>query len=263
MNRVPPINIRRKLRKEVGFGCPVEGCGNPYLYWHHFDPPWKDKQHHNPRGMIALCAEHHAKADAGGFTTEQLRSLKTSKEGNSLVVKGQFDWRRRKLLGVVGGSFYYDTPVIIARAGEPILSFTRDSDGHILLNLKMLTTSSEERTLIEENFWILGGTPRDVECPPHGKTLAVHYSNGDKFRIEFFEINTPYDFEKRFGEPFLNTLTDRIPLTGVEIIYVVAGTTIEFGPRATKFSYVSMTNCWFENVQIPVFQLGNKELEDI
>jgi hypothetical protein len=37
--RRPPMDVIRLLRSEVGFCCPVEGCGNPYLTWHHFDPP--------------------------------------------------------------------------------------------------------------------------------------------------------------------------------------------------------------------------------
>ena len=75
VNRTPPPEVRRELRREVGFGCPVRDadgvrCGNPYLYYHHFDPPWATEEHHNPAGMIALCGEHHPKADAGTFTPE-------------------------------------------------------------------------------------------------------------------------------------------------------------------------------------------------
>jgi hypothetical protein len=73
----------RKLRQEVGFGCPIpragRACGNPYLAYHHFDPPWTVEQHHNPAGMVALCAEHHAKADARAFPIEYLRKLKAER----------------------------------------------------------------------------------------------------------------------------------------------------------------------------------------
>lgn len=64
MARNPPKSVLAELRKEVGFGCPVEGCGNPYLTWHHFDPPWSERHHHEPQGIIALCPEHHNAADA-------------------------------------------------------------------------------------------------------------------------------------------------------------------------------------------------------
>ena len=32
MNRTPPNNVKRELRKEVNFECPVNGCGIPYLH---------------------------------------------------------------------------------------------------------------------------------------------------------------------------------------------------------------------------------------
>jgi hypothetical protein len=77
------VNCYRKaLRKEVGFGCPVKDCGNPYLTWHHFDPPWEIAKHkpkperHKVEGIIALCHSHHDEADAGAFTKEQLHALK-------------------------------------------------------------------------------------------------------------------------------------------------------------------------------------------
>lgn len=107
MNRDPLTDVKRILRKEVGFGCPVEGCGNPYLTWHHFDPTWSEKQHHDPKGMIALCREHHDKADAGAYTREQLHELKKNPRTKDVV--GKFDWMRNKLM-LVAGSCYMLNP---------------------------------------------------------------------------------------------------------------------------------------------------------
>lgn len=76
MNRKPPAKVLKILREEVGFGCPIQSCGNPYLEWHHFDPKWGELNHHNPEGMIALCPAHHRKADANTYTKDQLRILK-------------------------------------------------------------------------------------------------------------------------------------------------------------------------------------------
>ena len=50
------LPARLILRKESNFGCAK--CGEPYLTYHHFDPPWNEKHHANPEGMIALCAKH-------------------------------------------------------------------------------------------------------------------------------------------------------------------------------------------------------------
>jgi len=102
MNRRPPEKVKKILRSEIGFGCPIPGCGNPYLEWHHFDPPWHIENHHNPEGMIALCREHHIQADNGAFTADQLEEYKKQGKKNWKAVKGNFNWLRNRMLAVVG-----------------------------------------------------------------------------------------------------------------------------------------------------------------
>jgi hypothetical protein len=84
----------QEIRREVGFRCPVPDCGSPYLTWYHFDPTWHEREHNEPSGMIALCQEHHDKADAGAFTLEQLRDMKRQGRERSETLKGRFDWVR-------------------------------------------------------------------------------------------------------------------------------------------------------------------------
>ena len=141
MNRTPKAAVRLELKREVGFGCPVPDCGNPYLYWHHFDPPWEVRQHHDPEGMIALCGLHHPKADAGTYSKEQLREFKRRAAERAEEVKGRFECMRHSLLAVVGGNFYYETPIVFQFRSEPIVWFNRDANGYLLLNVRMLSTS--------------------------------------------------------------------------------------------------------------------------
>lgn len=204
--------------------------------------------------MIALCQEHHAKADAGAFTSQQLHALKAQARLNAKTIKGRFDWMRKNLMAVVGGSFYIDTPVILTIDNRPVISFTRDDENYLLLNLQMLTTSEDERFLIQENFWLLEGTPEDVECPPHGRLLSVKYPNGDKAKVEFFSIDSTLDFSKRYGERYSDEIASEIPFTIVEIRYFVDGMDIDFGQESTKVGSFVLNGCFFRNVQIPVFQ---------
>lgn len=178
----------------------MPGCRNPYLKWHHFDPPWGEKEHHNPEGMIALCAEHHDKADTGAFTKEQLHKFKEEGIQHAIEVQGSFDWMRRDILAVVGGNFYYKTPIIFKFRNEPIIWFNRDEDGYLLLNLRMLTTTKQPRAYIEDNFWISKGNPTDLQSPPSGKLLRIDYENGDHFQVEFIEAHSISDLKKRYGD---------------------------------------------------------------
>lgn len=246
---MPPIEVRQQLRREVGFGCPMDGCGNPYLHWHHFDPPWSERQHHDPSGMIAICAEHHAKADAGAYTTEQLRALKNSTHSDPA---GRFDWMRRELLVVVGGNYYHETPIPVQFREQPVIWLNRDPEGYLLVNLAMLSGSNEPRAMMQDNFWMALGVPNDVECPPSGRKLKIEYSNGDRLGVEFFTVDNTSDISKRYPEVKAERWNISYPITAVEIQMKVGGTPIEFGPRSTQLGGVQMTNCFASRCRIGI-----------
>jgi hypothetical protein len=248
MRREPPASVRRQLRREIGFGCPVPGCGSPYLQWHHFDPPWRETQHHESAGMIALCQEHHDKADAGAFTQDQLRELKQQGANQSEDVRGRFDWLRRDLLAVVGGNMYYDTPIIFHLDNQPIIWLTRDEDGYMMLNVDMLSTSGEPRMQMRDNFWLQRGAPLDLESPPNGKLLRVKYHNGDFLEVKFLKLDSASSAASRYTEWQVARLVQsgiNFPITAVEVHNCVAGTDIEFGRRGTSFGGGMITGSVF------------------
>lgn len=242
LNRTPPIAVRRELRKEVGFGCPVPDCGNPYLYWHHFDPSWSELKHHDPKGMIALCGEHHSKADAGAFTKEQLRKFKSEGAKNNRSIIGRFDWMRNRILAVVGGGFFYETYTIVQYKGQPTIWLNRDENGYLLLNVLMLSTSGEPRLSILDNYWISTGNPLDIECPPNGKLLKVKYENGDELKIEFIEIKSKDEFKRRYPEGDPDFFGIEFPITAVEVFEVVADANLDFSPKHINLFGIKFNN---------------------
>ena len=183
--------------------------------------------------MIALCGEHHAKADAGAFSNEQLRKYKEDGIRRSEEIRGRFDWMRREMLAVIGGNFYLETPVMVEFRGEPAIWYNRDEDGYLLLNFRMLTVSGKPRVRLEDNFWLPRGEPDDVESPPNGRHLKVSYENGDLLQVEFFELEDQSKFLRRYpgAERFVGHIP--FPITAVELTSNVGGTEVEFGPRET------------------------------
>lgn len=253
MNRTPNVAVRRELRKEVGFGCPVPGCANPYLTWHHFDPPWEIRQHQDPAGMIALCREHHDKADAGAYTPDQLREFKRLGQKRIQEVRGRFDWMRHSLLAVVGGSFFYETPDIFVFRGERSIWFSRDEEGYLMLNVRMLSNSGQPRTRIEDNFWISRGDQEDVESPPSGKLLHVKYPNGDMLKVQFFVLGSAAAAQKRYPEVSPENW-DKIPfpITAVEVHNKVGGTDFAFGPRRTTLPGAIISGMFVSHCQTAI-----------
>ncbi len=223
MTRTPPKSVRAQLAAEVGFGCPAVDCGSPYLTWHHFDPPWNEHQHHEANGMIALCREHHDAADVGAYTVEQLREMKMRGRDRNKAIFAQFQWRRERLLGIVGGNFFYETAIAIQLGEQPLVWFNRDEQNNALVNVAMPCTTPTPRLRVEDNFWIEVGEPVRVECPPSGRRLAVEYANGDVIGIEFFDVSDKGFLDGRYPEStgiqgFLGQPGEGFPVTAVEIL---------------------------------------------
>lgn len=231
LNRRPPTSVRRALRKEVGFGCPVKECGNPYLEYHHFAPQWHIENHHRVDGMIALCSTHHAKADA--WTEDQCMELK--KNPHTAEVGGRFEWMRREVVAIVGGNYYHETPRMVEFRGQPLIWFERDERGYLLLSLRMLSISGQPRTELIANDWEILGEPTDVDSPPNGSFLRVKYANGDEAGIRFREWGSADQLTR--AHPRILILGEQItfPLVTAEVHMSVGGTSISFSAKATTF----------------------------
>jgi hypothetical protein len=238
MTRTPPVDVRRTLRREVGFVCPIPGCTNPYLTWHHFDPPWRVREHHEPGGLIALCKDHHSQADEGAFTVDQLRQMKRDglAKAEGEAIKEVFNWRRQRLVAIVGGNFILDCLQLVWYRSEPCMWLTRDDEDLLSLNVRMPTISAEPRMHIENNGWICAGLPRDLECSPGGNFLRVRYSNDDDLAVRFSNCENPDQFRKMFPQAPEHMLAELpFPLTSVEITGRVGGTDLRYSSTAVQY----------------------------
>jgi hypothetical protein len=256
-SRRPPAKVRAELAAEVGFGCPVEDCGSPYLTWHHFDPPWSVRKQHDPAGMVAICRDHHSEADAGAFTHDQLREFKRVGRDRRSTLGARFNWMRDDLLAVIGGVFYYDTPIAVQVGSDPVVWFGRDPDGRTLVNLRMLSRSGQPRIRMLDNFWITEGSDeRRIVCPPSGREVSARYPNGDALDIRFTTLNSIADLDRIYparvpeGKAPRSHASDvegfgiRFPLAAVTITMNVGGTPINFGPTSTSMPGITIGGGW-------------------
>lgn len=153
MNMDTPNTVKRTLRKEVNYGCPVPNCGNPILTWHHFDPPWHIKHHYNPDGMIALCNDHHGMADVGIFSPEQLHAFK--KNPNTLEsIKNKFEWYPENSLIRLGGCYAFDwCRITIGKV--LVLEIAKDDLGLTSISFVLEDENSKSLAEMENNFLIV------------------------------------------------------------------------------------------------------------
>jgi len=154
---------------------------------------------------------------------------------------------RNDLLVVVGGNFYYETPIAVQFRQQPVVWLNRDDEGYLLLNISMLTATREPRATMQDNFWVALGAPIDLDCPPSGKRLQIAYDNGDQLGIEFFTLDNAEDVDERYLDAHATHWGISFPITAVEVQMKVGGTDFEFGPRSTKLGGVQMTNCFISH----------------
>jgi hypothetical protein len=251
MNRRPPAKVIKKLRAEVGFVCPIPDCNSPYLEWHHFDPPWNLKQHHDPKGMIALCIEHHKKADNDSFTKEQLRFLKKNAIKDNSISSGKFDWMRNEIILVMGGNIFMNTQTAIRYKNKKIIWFNRDENNNLLLNIDMFSGKKRDKLIMRDNLWYCLGKPEDIHCPPSGKELKVIYPDGDFVKIRFQECNDKNSLHKKYSDFYSLPNNIVFPVTTIEIDFYQEKYGFKIKAKNLEIpGENSFRNCIFEGVGI-------------
>jgi hypothetical protein len=131
---------------------------------------------------------------------------------------------------------------------KPLIWFERDEKGDLLLSAHMLTISGESRMWLDANDWHLAGVPSDFESPPSGKRIDVRYSNGDRLAVVFWELENEDDAANRYKH-FQRDVWHELPfpLSAVELLMVVGGTSLEFGPTTTRLGGVTITGGLMKN----------------
>lgn len=183
--RIPPVEVRRELRREVGFGCPIEGCRLPFLEYHHFDPPWHEGNVHNIEGMIALCPSHHSMADRGTWTKEELRTLK--REGEKSPIKGKLHWNLKNSVLSAGKNLIIAKNQISLRVlGNEIFALKENAKGQLTVNAQLWSSSGELIIRIIDNDILL--------APDKEVNDFVCNVSGNKIRIESRKNETYLEF---------------------------------------------------------------------
>jgi hypothetical protein len=204
MNRTPPAAVRKALRAEVNFGCPIPGCGSPFLSWHHFDPPWREQEHHNKEGMIALCPQHHLAADSGLFTKAQLREYKRQPFVQDKV-SALWPWRPENIIYVLGGSVLISTETALSLQGRALLATHRckpdDGVPSIAFDIDLRDLSNRAVFQMRRNE-ITAWTShlQDLSCTASAKEIEIRHMSSQHVKLRFTRYR-PDEFAKHVLKP--------------------------------------------------------------
>jgi hypothetical protein len=206
--RYIPEEVRKKLREEVAFGCPIKNCGSPYLSYHHFDPPYHIEKHHRPEGMIALCLHHHKAADNGAYKVSQLKNIKKYPYLRTVKQKpkGRFEWEREQLIVLMGGGGYVSNEVVLQVKGKDLIWISKSEYGYDNLNLDVYDEQGKPLFVMRDNDWLLHGYFSDLICPPCGNSINLNVGVKDiKIDLKFYHsLKVEIDAKLRKISPQLN-----------------------------------------------------------
>jgi hypothetical protein len=173
-----PEDVKRTLRREVGFGCPI--CRIPFLKWHHFDPPYRVCPHNNPEGMIALCAEHSDEADNNNWSIEQLRALK-KKELSGDDIRGTFpSWAHSNVLVRIGRSYCGGCRSILHIGGTPIIALSKNTDNMLSLSFSIWDPDGTLLATMTDNVITVSTSTKhlyDLEAPPRKRGVGIWFGH--------------------------------------------------------------------------------------
>lgn len=206
--RRPPADVLRQLREEVNYSCPI--CGSPFLSWHHFDPPYHVKPHHNPDDMIALCPLHHKMADSGMYSADQLQALKRRQSDTSYIAC-RWPWDPENIAFFFGGSILFGARPVLSIRGNTVVGayrgkFTQNDVPSILFDLNLRTRDGKSIARVEGNlFETYTAGLEDFVFAPGANKFEIEHISGTKLKLEFHRYDST-SFERRVR----NILGDRL-----------------------------------------------------
>ena len=205
--------------------CIAPGCATPYLTRHTVGPD----------EVVPLCLTHARQAVETEAPADRLRSLAQAASRPD-PRRPRPIWQQRPLLARLASNFFYETPVLFRLGPVICIGFDRSPDeGNLLLTLRMPTTSDQPKAAITGNVWDVLPDGAEVVCPPSGRILDISYPDGDRFRIEFTDIQSAAALQMRFGNIARWAHRVTFPCTYVEVSAAVANTDLEFGPNHCTF----------------------------
>ncbi|WBL44265.1 HNH endonuclease signature motif containing protein [Algoriphagus halophytocola] len=177
LSRYIPAKIRRKIRKEAGFGCVV--CGSAICQYDHVSPDFSNAHTHNPSKMTLLCGLCHDKKTRGILSLmlieEAMRNPMAKKRG---FVSDFFDFGENPPVVLLGRQKFINTLNLIHIDGTPILYFdlkVQNGRNVYLLNARFHDSKDNLLFQIEDNVWYCPSNSGDIECV--GKTITIRDSN--------------------------------------------------------------------------------------
>lgn len=165
--------VRREVRRRCGFGCVI--CGDAIITYEHFDPPFKDAKHHDPKGITLLCGGHQLETTKGLLSkttiAEHDKDPHSKQTGQARLL---FDLGGRKPRLLFGGAHVTECGPKIEIDGRTMLKIDPPEQRSSRWRLSCDFTDQHNNIIckIIENELVLKSNNIDVKT--NGSCLSIH-----------------------------------------------------------------------------------------
>jgi hypothetical protein len=179
LSRSIPEEVKRRVRQRCGFGCVV--CGDPFITYEHFNPPFKDAEEHREDGITLLCGGCQDK------TAKRLMSKETVARHNAnpkalvgnAVCNVEILGFRREICPIIymGNNQFFCDGEVIRVFGTTVFGFELDEGPRAGLLLNMRINDREGCALFEvvRNELIVSNSNWDARWD--GNKLTIRRGN--------------------------------------------------------------------------------------
>jgi hypothetical protein len=139
--------------------------------------------------MIALCLEHHSRADRNAYSISQLKKLKEFPYLRDKNPVGDFSWKREKLVVRCGSNISFNCAIILQHNNIDVLYLSKDDEGNEVLNINYVGSDGEPILSMRNNNWVIHKKLSDLDCKTSGGEIRLKLENASPyFRIKFKAI---------------------------------------------------------------------------
>jgi len=180
LKRTIPETVKRKVRKNSGFGCVL--CGAAICDYEHIEPEFKDAQSHNPKGITLLCAGCHDKKTRGIYSKEKiLDAMKNPKCKEQGFTFDSLDIGKKNIAIQFGNCLFIDTLSLICVDSISLLTLIPPNPElhNEPYKLNAFLTDNDENGIfgITNNTWFGNIENWDIECI--GRNIKIRKKLGD------------------------------------------------------------------------------------
>lgn len=177
LDRAIPAEVKRKVRKNSGFGCVI--CGAGYWEYDHVEPEFADCYEHDANSITLLCVYHHGIKTKGLLSKERIikamNNPKSLQDGFSFE---RFEISDKAPIIRIGGAKFENVPIPIQIDNDPLITVSppEEEGSPFLISGEFYDSTGKKSLILEKNEWKAYNENWDVDTV--GTRVSIREKKG-------------------------------------------------------------------------------------